>query len=128
MLSIVASTILLKTAKSIKKIIKGGSRLKNFILFNMTMNPGPSIEEYVNEIKKILKIKSFTPSVPKFLLLIFSFVIELFAKPLGIKHPFSPVRIHKLSNSNNILPTYLINHGYTFKYTLEEALRDWKDD
>ena len=100
----------------------------NFVLFNMTMNPGPSIEEYVNEIKKILNIKSFTPSVPKFLLLIFSFAIELFAKPLGIKHPFSPVRIHKLSNSNNILPTYLIDHGYTYKYTLEEALRDWKDD
>ena len=31
--SIVASTTLLQTAKSIKKIIKGGSKLKNFNLF-----------------------------------------------------------------------------------------------
>jgi len=52
------------------------------------------------------------------------YFIDLFARPLGIEHPFSPVRIKKLTRSNNIIPMYLATNEY--KYTLEEALIDWK--
>jgi len=55
-------------------------------------------------------------------------VIDAFARPLGIKHPFSPVRIKKLTRSNNILPGYLVKNGYVFKYDLETALADWRAD
>ena len=54
--------------------------------------------------------------------------IDLFAKPLGIKHPFSPVRIRKLIRSNNIIPSYLANNGYPYQYTLDDAFADWKKD
>ena len=37
---------------------------KNFILANATMNPGPSVSEYVESIKKILKKEIFILSVP----------------------------------------------------------------
>ena len=97
-------------------------------LFNMSMNPGPSIEEYVNSIARIAKMKVWIPSVPSILLFIIAYSIDFIAKPLGIKHPFSPVRIRKLIRSNNILPTYLVENGYDYKYTLDEAFADWKKD
>ena len=30
--------------------------------------------------------------------------------------------------SNNILPTYLVENEYDYKYTLDEAFADWKKD
>jgi len=104
------------------------SKTDKVTLFNMTMNPGPSIEEYVETIAKVVGIKARVPKVPVSLLLVASYIIDLFARPLGIDHPFSPVRIKKLTRSNNILPTYLCVNGYKYRYTLEEALIDWKND
>ena len=104
------------------------SKTDKVTLFNMTMNPGPSIEEYVETIAKVVGIKARVPKVPVSLLLVASYIIDLFARPLGIDHPFSPVRIKKLTRSNNILPTYLCDNGYKYRYTLEEALLDWKQD
>ena len=104
------------------------SKTDKVTLFNMTMNPGPSIEEYVETIAKVVGIKAHVPKVPVSLLLVASYIIDLFARPLGIDHPFSPVRIKKLTRSNNILPTYLCDNGYKYRYTLEEALLDWKQD
>ena len=104
------------------------SKTDKVTLFNMTMNPGPSIEEYVETIAKVVGIKARVPKVPVSLLLVASYIIDLFARPLGIDHPFSPVRIKKLTRSNNILPTYLCDNGYKYRYTLEEALIDWKND
>ena len=94
----------------------------------MTMNPGPSIEEYVDTIAKVMGIKIWILSIPIKLLLVASYFIDLFARPLGIEHPCSPVGIKKLTRSNNILPTYLCDNRYKYRYTLEEALLDWKND
>jgi nucleoside-diphosphate-sugar epimerase len=104
------------------------SQTDRVTLFNMSMNPGPSIEEYVNAIADVSGMKVWVPGVPEKLLLVASYVIDFFAKPFGINHPFSPVRIKKLTRSNNILPTYLANNGYTYIYSLEEAFADWKQD
>lgn len=97
-------------------------------LFNMSMYPGPSIEEYVDAIAKVANINIWIPSVPRQLLFVAAYAVEFVAKPLGIQHPFSPVRIKKLIRSNNILPIYLLENGYDFKYTLNEAFIDWKKD
>jgi nucleoside-diphosphate-sugar epimerase len=97
-------------------------------LFNMSMNPGPSIEDYVNSIARIAKIKVWVPNVPSTLLFIIAYLIDLIAKPLGINHPFSPVRIKKLIRSNDILPTRLVENGYDYKYSLDEAFLDWQKE
>lgn len=103
------------------------ARSENVILFNMTMNPGPSIEEYANAIIKILNKRIWIPSMPKAILLSISYILVFVLKPFKINHPFSPIRLKKLQRSNNILPSFLINNGYEYQYDLEEALRDWKD-
>lgn len=95
-------------------------------LFNMSMNPGPSISEYVETVCNVSRIKRFVPNIPYTILLLSAFTIDIILRPIGIKHPFSPVRIRKLIRSNNILPTYLVENGYEFKYTLESAFADWK--
>ena len=95
-------------------------------LFNMSMNPGPSIGEYVRAVCNTQGIKRSVPTLPYKALMVIAYVIEVLAKPLGIKHPFSPVRIRKLVRSNNIIPTYLVDHGYQFQYSLDSAFADWK--
>lgn len=104
------------------------SQSEGYTLYNATMNPGPSIEEYVNEIKDVAGIRRYVPNLPSPILLIVAYLIELVAKPLGINHPFSPVRVKKLIRSNNIIPTYLAENEYKFKFTLKEALIDWKKE
>lgn len=99
---------------------------KSVILFNGSMNPGPSISEYVAAVCKVAKVRRFVPSVPYFLLLAVCYAIDLVAKPFGISHPFSPVRIRKLVRSNNVSPSVLVNSGYRYLYTLETAMLDWK--
>lgn len=104
---------------------KSGS---NFTLFNMSMNPGPSIEEYVEAVCKVADIKRKIPAIPYPLLLSIAHLIEFVTRPLGIRHPFSPVRIRKLVHSNNIQPSFLVENNYPYQYTLESALADWKKD
>ncbi|EML7989014.1 NAD-dependent epimerase/dehydratase family protein [Stenotrophomonas maltophilia] len=96
-------------------------------LFNASMNPGPSIEDYVEAVSSVAECRSRSPNFPYFLLLGVAFVLDVLARPLGVSHPFSPVRIRKLVRSNNVLPAYLVSKGYTFKYTLETAMLDWKE-
>lgn len=98
----------------------------HFSLFNMTMNPGPSIEEYVEAVCNVAVIERKVPAVPYPLLLSVAYSIDLIARPLGIKHPFSPVRIRKLVRSNNILPNFLVENGYAYQYSLTSAFADWK--
>ncbi len=98
----------------------------HFSLFNMSMNPGPSIQEYVETVCKVACVQRTIPGIPYPLLLTAAYGIDLLARPLGIKHPFSPVRIRKLVRSNNILPARLVELGYPYQYTLETAFSDWK--
>ncbi|MNJ30428.1 NAD dependent epimerase/dehydratase family protein [compost metagenome] len=97
-------------------------------LFNMSMNPGPSIEEYVAAVCSVAGVKRTVLKVPYSFLLTVAYVIDLLAKSLKVKHPFSPVRIRKLVRSNNILPTYLLENNYAYLYTLESALADWQQN
>lgn len=101
---------------------------EHFSLFNMSMNPGPSIQEYVDTVCKVSDVKRYVPSIPYPLLLTVSFMIELVARPLRINHPFSPVRIRKLVRSNNIHPGFLVEKNYPWQYSLESAMIDWKKD
>ena len=101
---------------------------ENFSLFNMSMNPGPSIQEYTETVCKVAGLRRTPPNIPSLFLLVAAYCIDFIARPLGITHPFSPVRIKKLTRSNNILPTYLIENDYQYVYTLETAFKDWKKD
>ncbi|MFQ3215317.1 MAG: nucleoside-diphosphate-sugar epimerase, partial [Marivirga sp.] len=57
------------------------------ILFNMSMNPGPTIEEYVDTVCEVAEIKRFVPNVPYFLMYMASLIIDPIAKVAGINQP-----------------------------------------
>lgn len=99
---------------------------EHFSLFNMSMNPGPSIQEYVQSVCMVAGVKRKVLAIPYPAMLAAAYAIDLIARPLRINHPFSPVRIRKLVRSNNILPTFLIERDYQFKFTQSTAFSDWK--
>ena len=41
---------------------------QSMIIFNGTMNPGPSIEEYVDVVCKVAKVNRYVPNLPHFIL------------------------------------------------------------
>ncbi|MCP1647227.1 NAD-dependent epimerase/dehydratase family protein [Pseudomonas nitroreducens] len=99
---------------------------EHFSLFNMSMNPGPSIQEYVDAVCQVAGVTRRVPGIPFPLLLCAAHGIDLIARPLGLRHPFSPVRIRKLVRSNNIHPGCLVELGYPYQYDLKSAFSDWK--
>jgi len=98
------------------------------VLFNMSMNPAPTIEEYVNTLCEVAEIKRFVPNVPFSIMYGASLVIEPITKLAGIEQPISPVRMRKLVKSNNIIPQYLADNSYQYLYTFKQALSDWRQD
>ena len=72
-----------------------------------------------------VRVQRFIPAVPYLLLLGAWYPVEALSRPLGLHQPTSPVRIRNLVLSNNIIPGYLREAGYQYRYTLEEALSDW---
>jgi GlcNAc-P-P-Und epimerase len=101
---------------------------KEVVLFNFTMEPTPTLEEYVTTICKTAGIRRTPLKVPFTILLAASYPIAAIAKILGMNQPVDPVRILKLIRSNNIYPEFLRSEGYPFQYSLEEAFSDWKQE
>jgi nucleoside-diphosphate-sugar epimerase len=97
-------------------------------LFNFSMDPAPTVEEYVETICKVAGRQRLVPSIPYLLLLSSSYPIEAMSRVLGIHQPINPVRIRKLIRSNNIMPKFLQEHRYQYRYTLEQALAEWREE
>jgi len=101
---------------------------QNIVLYNFSSAVAPSIAEYVSAICNVANIKRTILNVPFIVVLAASYVISILARPFGIKHPFSPVRIKKLIHSNDIIPKYLIDEEYPYTYDLDSSFRDWIQD
>ncbi len=102
--------------------------LEGVVLYNFSSGVAPTIREYVTTICEVAGIRRYVPNIPYILLLTASHFIELFAKPFGVKHPFNPVRIRKLVKSNDVVPDWLLENGYSYKYDLKSSFQDWKKD
>lgn len=104
------------------------NKLPKITLFNATMWPNPSISDYVNNVKKVARIKRLVPSVPYWFLMSFGFAFEFLFKAIGKQNPFSPVRLRKLVRPNLVKPSFLLKNKYKPIYSLRSALEDWKKE
>jgi nucleoside-diphosphate-sugar epimerase len=95
---------------------------------NFSMDPPPTIEEFVQVITRIAQIRRKPLSIPRSFLLGASYPIDAAARLLGIRQPISPVRVRKLFRSTNIEPKRLREMRYVYHYSLEEAFEDWMRD
>lgn len=107
-------------------LARQGNESARLVTANMTMNPGPSMQEYVDAISGVMEKRIWTPTIPASLLMLAARVIGGVTDLLGIKQPINRVRVAKLIRSNNILPGTLQKEGYQYVYTLDQALADWR--
>jgi nucleoside-diphosphate-sugar epimerase len=99
-----------------------------FTLLNFSMSPTPALKEFVDAIQKTAGIQRDPLSVPRSLLLGVSYPIDAVARTLRIRQPISPVRVRKLYRSTSVDPKRLRDLGYQWKYSLEDAFVDWKQE
>lgn len=98
------------------------------LLWNVSMDPPPKLSEYVEAICRVTGRRRPRISLPRRMLIACSYPIAGISQMFGIKQPIDPVRIRKLSQSTDIEPRLLRAAGYRFRYTLEQAVADWKRD
>jgi nucleoside-diphosphate-sugar epimerase len=104
---------------------EGESKCK---ILNVSMNPGPSVEEYVSAISDVASVKKTVLNMPFLFVYLCARVLDLIFGIVKIDNPVSPIRVMKLVRSNNIKPKYMEEKGYEYMYTLAGAMRDWKTD
>jgi len=98
----------------------------NFALFNATLFPCPTLENYAKEISNIFNYTGSFFTIPKFMINILLFISLCFTKVFKQNNSFSYYRLIKLFRSNNIVPKYLIKKNYVFTYNLNKSFNNWK--
>jgi len=93
-------------------------------VYNCTFEPAFTIEQIVDTMKKATGLKSWTPLIPSWLLMPVAYIAMILGSPMGI----CPARVRKLMISTNISGKKLSESGYSFKYTLDSAIKDWMKD
>lgn len=99
---------------------------KPFIVYNYAENPLVPLNEMVKIVKEQLGYKKPTLNVSVGVLAVAAFFIQKGFKLIGKKSDIHPVRVRKAGFPTNIIPQYLIDQGFNFKYNFREALRHWK--
>ncbi len=100
----------------------------NFLLFNLSMQPAPTIEDYVSTVCEVERISRATWSMPFGLIFVITLIFVPLLHLLGYGETINLTRVRKTVKSNNIVPGELLSRGYKFSYTLEEAFLDWRSE
>ena len=95
-----------------------------FDIFNCTFEPAYTIEQIVTAMKKVTGMKQSIPYIPNSIIMPAAACAKLLGSPMGI----CPARVKKLQISTNICGKKMASCGYVFKYTFEDALKDWYSD
>ena len=101
-------------------------KFPNHALFNISMHPCPTLEDFGKSIANQLELSGSFISLPKIIIkfiLSFSF---LYTKIFKINNSLNYYRLIKLFKANIIVPNFLIKNKYDFKYDLNTSFNDWK--
>ncbi|EIP97599.1 nucleoside-diphosphate-sugar epimerase [Opitutaceae bacterium TAV1] len=95
-------------------------------VYNLTYEPAPTIKDICTVMSTVTGVRAPKRVVP-------GIVLRGVATALGSVHGllgdgFHPDRVRKLMISTNISGKKLQEDGYTLKYSLEDAIRDWWKD
>lgn len=92
-----------------------------FDIYNCTFEPAYTIEQIVTAMKKVTDLKQSVPYIPNSIIMPMAACAKMVGSPMGI----CPARVKKLQISTNICGKKMASSGYQFKWTFEEALKDW---
>ena len=98
------------------------------LLWNVSMDPPPRLRDFVDAICRVAGYRQPRISLPRKLLIAGSYPVSGLSQLIGFGHSINPVRVRKLSQPTHIDPSRLRGAGYHFRYTLEQAIADWKQD
>ena len=90
-------------------------------LYNCCYEPAYTIQHIVEAMLRVTGMRRHVPEVPNWLIMPAAAVIGALGAPMGI----CPARVRKLQISTNICGEKLKASGYQFRWSFEEALRDW---
>lgn len=93
-------------------------------VYNCTYEPAYTIEAIVEVMKRATGLRQCVPYIPNSIIMPMAWVAKCLGSPMGI----CPARVKKLQVSTNICGKKLAASGYTMRYTLDEAIRDWHAD
>lgn len=99
-------------------------RKTSFDIFNCTFEPAYTIEQIVKTMKKVTGLSQSVPYIPNSIIMPMAACAKMVGSPMGI----CPARVKKLQISTNICGKKMASSGYKFKWTFEEALKDWYED
>jgi GlcNAc-P-P-Und epimerase len=98
-----------------------------YSVYNAVIPEELSIERICQTIKKVNNWKRFIPIIPLRLALLAAYFFELMDL-VGIRNVIHHRRIEKLYYSTNISSQRIMDEGFKFHFSLEDALIDWKKD
>lgn len=101
---------------------------ENLIICNMTFDPGPTLTEYIQAVGVTAGRKPRVIPVPTPLLMVGAKIVHTILTGTKIAEQINPVRVRKITRSNNVRGGYLSLNNYKYKFNLNEAFLDWKKD
>jgi nucleoside-diphosphate-sugar epimerase len=112
--------------RSLVWLLEQGAPPKSVTIANFCLPRAPTLGEYVAAIQRVSGRRRWVPALPYRLLYAAAALVGGVAAMLGIKSPIHPRRVEKLIASNDVVPAYLVEHGFPFQWDLEAALADWR--
>jgi len=94
----------------------------HLIIYNYVETPTESISDLVNHVIKFLGRNATVISIPKWILLPISKLFQIVSK----NNPIHPVRVKKASFATHIIPQYLIDNNFNFRFYFYSSLEHWK--
>lgn len=101
---------------------------ERYSVYNFCYPEKITIQQIVKAFKKSLGYRAPEPVVPLWFINAAAGMLSSMGFAFVVKMGLVPERIVKLVKSTNISSKKLIQSGFQFKYTLEEALKDWALD
>ncbi len=101
---------------------------EQFNLFNLCYPDPPTIEETVNTIARVVRKQKPKIVLPSWILLTAAWMLQIIPGFQSGHFRFHPDRVRKLMVSTNVSGHALQRYGFSFIYSLEDAIRDWYKD
>ncbi|KAF0095838.1 MAG: Uncharacterized protein E1N59_614 [Puniceicoccaceae bacterium 5H] len=98
-------------------------REEKIIRYNYVEHPTEPLCNLVKHIEAFLGKRSRTIPLPLWALVPAAHVVQWLT---GAKSSIHPKRVRKAAMPTHIVPQWLIDHGFTFKYDFATSLKDWK--
>ena len=93
------------------------------IHYNYVETPTETLQQLIEHVEALRGKKSKVFSLPMWLLLPVAQLVQCLTRG---RSPIHPKRVRKAAMPTHIIPQWLIDHGFKFRYDFAKSLADWK--